>query len=146
MSFHEQASSAIGNKLKLFRREPQRFATRAILAGVYFTIIAAFAAATATLLDSSAPGWGKYAFGVIFASALYIIIFLQGELATGGMMFISYVAISRKTPVSWGAVIIIYDTIFNVLGTLRTAFAKLWGVLIIIPALAYMGYEHSIAN
>ena len=72
MSFYEAAPEAIKNKVDLFSTEPARFATRSVLAGVYLGIMTAFAASTAQLLDGYAPGWGKYAFGAIFASTLYL--------------------------------------------------------------------------
>ena len=102
VSFYEAAPTAIKNKVDLFSEEPARFATRAVLAGVYLGIMTAFAASTAQLTDTYAPGWGKYAFGGIFASTLYIIIVLQGELATGDMMFMTYGAIHKKNTVVRG--------------------------------------------
>ena len=116
MSFTEKAPSAIQNKLDLFGQEPARFAVRAVMAGVYLGIMTAFAAATATLLEPVAPGWGKYAFGSIFAVTLYIIVVLQGELATGDMMFMTYGAIHRMNTVQRGLVLILVVTFFNLVG------------------------------
>lgn len=205
VSFHEKAPVAISNKLDLFAHEPARFAVRAVMAGVYLGIMTAFASTTATLLEAHAPGWGKYAFGAIFASTLYVIIVLQGELATGNMMFMAYGATQKMNTVSRGLVLILYVTLFNLIGGLLIAglisqttiahagdvqydflhtllvsklekpsitlfveailanmvvniafmlstqagndySAKLWSVVLIIPAFATMSYEHSIAN
>ena len=205
VSFHEKAPAAITNKLDLFTHEPARFAVRAVMAGVYLGIMTAFASTTATLLETHAPGWGKYAFGAIFASTLYVIIVLQGELATGNMMFMAYGATQKMNTVSRGLVLILYVTLFNLIGGLLIAglisqttiahagdaqydflhtllvsklekpsitlfveailanivvniafmlsaqagkdfTAKLFGVILIIPAFAAMSYEHSIAN
>ncbi len=205
VSFHEKAPAAITNKLDLFTHEPARFAVRAVMAGVYLGIMTAFASTTATLLETHAPGWGKYAFGAIFASTLYVIIVLQGELATGNMMFMAYGATQKMNTVSRGLVLILYVTLFNLIGGLLIAglisqttiahagdaqydflhtllvsklekpsitlfveailanivvniafmlstqagndySAKLWSVVLIIPAFATMSYEHSIAN
>lgn len=205
MSFAEEAPASIQNKLDLFSHEPARFAARAVMAGVYLSIMTAFAASTATLVEAAAPEWGKYAFGAIFAATLYIIIVLQGELATGDMMFMTYGAVHRMNTVWRGLLIIFVATVFNLVGAVvlswlistttiaqdvsldggflhdmledklskpsvtlffeailanivvNIAFmvstqagkdysAKLWGVIIIIPAFAAMSYEHSIAN
>lgn len=205
VSFDQKARGAIRNKLDLFTHEPARFAVRASLAGVYLGIMTAFASATATLLELSAPGWGKYAFGAIFATTLYVIIVLQGELATGDMMFMGYGAIDRLTTFQRGLALLVFVTVFNLVGAVlisaliahtsiaqaaeteleflrgllaaklakpnatlfieailanmvvNIAFmlatqagkdfaAKLWGVVLIIPAFATMGYEHSVAN
>lgn len=116
MSFYEAAPHAIKNKVDLFTQEPARFATRAVLAGVYLGIMTAFAASTAQLLDVYAPGWGKYAFGGIFASTLYIIIVLQGELATGDMMFMTYGAVHKKNDPWRGFLLVVFVTFFNLLG------------------------------
>ena len=147
---------------------------------------------------------GRYAFAAIFASTLYIIVVLQGELATGDMMFMTYGAIHRKNTISRGFAIVCFVTLFNFIGgvivtylisittigeavtmdsfiyqlisaklekpsgklfveailaniVVNIAFmlsaqagkdftAKLFGVILIIPAFAAMSYEHSIAN
>ena len=204
MNFFETASRAITNKLDLFSQEPARFAVRAIMAGVYLGIMTAFAANTATTVEAAAPGMGRYAFAAIFASTLYIIVVLQGELATGDMMFMTYGAIHRKNTISKGFAIVCFVTLFNFIGgvivtylisittigeavttdsfiyqlivaklekpsgklfveailaniVVNIAFmlsaqagkdftAKLFGVILIIPAFAAMSYEHSIAN
>ena len=121
VSFYEAAPTAIKNKVDLFSEEPARFATRAVLAGVYLGIMTAFAASTAQLTDTYAPGWGKYAFGGIFASTLYIIIVLQGELATGDMMFMTYGAIHKKNTVVRGLLLVLFVTIFNLIGAVVIA-------------------------
>lgn len=121
MSFFEAAPKIISNKLALFGQEPARFATRAVLAGVYLGIMTAFAATTAQLLDEYAPGWGKYAFGAIFASTLYIIIVLQGELATGDMMFMTYGSIHKLNSFWRGVLLVLFVTFFNLVGAVAIA-------------------------
>lgn len=118
MSFYEAAPRAILNKAELFAKEPARIAIRAIMAGVYLGIMTAFALATAQLLEEYAPGWGRYAFAAIFASTLYIIIVLQGELATGNMMFMTYGAIHKKVNPWTGFLLVLYVTIFNFIGAI----------------------------
>lgn len=122
MSFFEAAPKIISNKLALFGQEPARFATRAVLAGVYLGIMTAFAASTAQLLDEYAPGWGKYAFGAIFASTLYIIIVLQGELATGDMMFMTYGAIHKLNSFWRGVLLVLFVTFFNLVGAIIVSY------------------------
>lgn len=116
MSFHESAPKSIQNKLDLFTQEPLRFAARAMLAGVFLGIMTAFAANTATTVDSLAPGMGRYIFASIFASTLYVIVVLQGELATGDMMFMTYGAIHKKNTVLKGFAIVCFVTLFNLIG------------------------------
>ena len=116
VSFHESAPKAIQNKLDLFNQEPVRFAVRAILAGVFLGIMTAFAANTATVVESIAPGAGRYAFASIFASTLYVIVVLQGELATGDMMFMTYGVIHKKNTVLKGLAIVCFVTLFNLIG------------------------------
>ena len=205
VSFSEKAPAAINNKLQLFGEEPARFAVRAMMAGVYLSIMTAFAGATGTLLESYAPGWGKYIYGSLFAVTLYIIVVLQGELATGDMMYMTYGAIHRMAKFSRGLLLVLMVTFFNLVGAVLIAWlisrttighdalvsesflssmmedkmrkstltlfaeailanivvniafflctqagkdyaAQLQGVIIVIPAFATMGYEHSIAN
>ena len=116
MSFHVSAPKSIEKKLDLFTQEPARFATRAMLAGVFLGIMTAFAANTATTIESLAPGMGRYAFASIFASTLYIIVVLQGELATGDMMFMTYGAVHRKNTLRKGFALVCFVTLFNLIG------------------------------
>lgn len=205
MSFHDQALKSIDRKLELYSNDFGRFAVRAIMAGVYLGIMTAFAGATGTLLESYAPGWGKYVFGCLFAVTLYIILILRGELATGDMMYMTYGAIHKANTVSRGLFLVLVVTFFNLVGAVlisllisRTTIganalvtehflaelmeakmakgpttlfteailanivvniafflstqagtdyaAQLQGTIIVIPAFATMGYEHSIAN
>lgn len=116
VSFHDSALRSIQNKLDLFDFEPPRFAVRAMLAGVYLGIMTAFASATATLLEPVAAGWGKYAFGMIFACTLYIIVVLQAELATGDMLFMTYGSLHGKNTVVKGIFVVLIVTFFNFFG------------------------------
>ena len=116
MSFHLSAPQSIEKKLDLFTSEPARFATRAMLAGMFLGIMTAFAANTATVIESLAPGMGRYAFASIFASTLYIIVVLQGELATGDMMFMTYGAVHRKNTLRKGFALVCFVTLFNLIG------------------------------
>lgn len=122
MSFSEKAPVSIQNKLDLFGREPGRFALRAIMAGVLLGIMTAFAAATATLTEAYAPGWGKYPFAMIFAVTLYMIVVLQAELATGNMMFMTYGFVHRLNTIPRGLVVILYVTFFNLIGAAIISF------------------------
>ncbi|MCQ4620677.1 formate/nitrite transporter family protein [Corynebacterium sp. CCUG 71335] len=116
MNFHKTAPGIIGRKLDLFSTEPSRFAVRAIMAGVYLGIMTSFAAATGTIMESYAPGWGGYVFAAIFATTLYIIIVLQGELATGDMMFMTYGAVTKHVSLLRGLALILFVTLFNLVG------------------------------
>lgn len=87
-----------------------------MLAGVFLGIMTAFAANTATAAESMVPGLGRYAFASIFATTLYVIVVLQGELATGDMMFMTYGAIHKKNTLRRGFAIVCFVTLFNLIG------------------------------
>lgn len=87
-----------------------------MLAGLFLGIMTAFAANTATAVEAVAPGMGRYAFASLFAPTLYIIVVLQGELATGDMMFMTYGAIHRKNTLRKGFTIVCFVTFFNLIG------------------------------
>lgn len=204
MNFDSTLAESIGFKAYLFKNELPKFAVRSMLAGLFLTIITAFAAVAATSVEAEAPGFGKYVFAAIFATALYVMIVLGAELATGNMMFATYGSVSKR--VSWfgGFIAVVVCTLFNLLGVLLTAYlitkstafeavdpdnflaglvnvklakdpwhlflegifantvvnigilmavqagkdfsAKLWAIVMVIPAFAAMGYEHSIAS
>ena len=122
MSFSEKAPVSIQNKLDLFGREPGRLALRSVMAGVYLGIMTAFAAATATLTEAYAPGWGKYPFAMLFAVTLYIMVVLQAELATGNMMFMTYGYVHKLNNISRGLVIILFVTFFNLVGAIAVSY------------------------
>lgn len=95
---------------------------RSVMAGVYLGIMTAFAAATATLTEAYAPGWGKYPFAMLFAVTLYIMVVLQAELATGNMMFMTYGYVHKLNKISRGLAIILFVTFFNLVGAIGISF------------------------
>lgn len=204
MNFDSTLAESIGFKAYLFNNELPKFAVRSMLAGLFLTIITAFAAVAATAVEAEAPGFGKFVFAGIFASALYVMVVLGAELATGNMMFSTYGSVTKRLGWLNGFALVVVCTLFNLLGVLLTAYfitkstafeavdpdnflagltsvklakdpqhlflegifanivvnigilmavqagkdftAKLFAIILVIPAFAAMGYEHSIAS
>ena len=70
MNFDSTLAESIGFKAYLFNNELPKFAVRSMLAGLFLTIITAFAAVAATAVEAEAPGFGKFVFAAIFALSL----------------------------------------------------------------------------
>lgn len=122
MNFDSTLAESIGFKAYLFTHELPKFAVRSMLAGMFLTIITAFAAVAATSVEAQLPGFGKYVFAPIFATALYIIIVLGAELATGNMMYATYGTITGRVPGVKAFFAVVVCTLFNLLGVLITAY------------------------
>lgn len=204
MNFDGTLADSIGFKSYLYTYELPKFAVRSMLAGMFLTIMTAFATVASTQVESSAPGYGRFVFAAIFCLSLYVIVVLGAELATGNMMFMTYGSASGRLPWLKGFLMVSTCTIFNLLGVLITAVflvhatafqpigmdsflaatvetklakpdsllfmegifanivvnigvllaiqagkdftAKFLAIMLIVPAFAAMGYEHSIAS
>lgn len=121
MSLNEAAAAAVTKKNTLFREDLPRFSVRAILAGVYLTLGTAFAGVVGQAVNGVAPGLGPIVFAMLFGLALFSILILGAELATGNMMFFSYGAAQKQ--VSWGRaiVVVVVTTLLNLIGAIIIA-------------------------
>lgn len=204
MNFDGSLADSIGFKTYLYTYELPKFAVRSMLAGMFLTIMTAFATVASTQVESVAPGFGRFVFAAIFCLSLYVIVVLGAELATGNMMFMTYGSASGRLPWLKGFLMVVTCTLFNLLGVLLTAVllvhvsalqpigldsflaatlnaklakapsllflegifanvvvnigvllaiqagkdftAKFLAIMLIVPAFAAMGYEHSIAS
>lgn len=118
MALQETIQAGAAKKVQLFDEEMPRFLVRALLAGIYLTIGTAFAAVAGNAVEQHAPGLGSIVFALFFGLGLFAIVILNTELATGGMMFMSWAAADKK--LGWGKAvwIVVVMTVANLIGAI----------------------------
>lgn len=122
MALNDVAHGALQRKLDLFDNDFARFAVRGVLAGVYLTLATGFAGMAGSAVEAHAKGIGSLVFAFLFGIGLFAIIVLNGELATGNMMFGSYGAIKKQA--NWGKalIFIVTTTLLNLVGCVVIAY------------------------
>lgn len=121
MSLAETLDKGAAKKVELLDKDFGRFAGRAVLAGIYLTVATAFAGVAGNAVEKLAPGLGSVVFALLFGFGLFAIVVLNGELATGDMMFGSWA--SAKGNQSWGKTIwfVVAATLCNLVGAFLVA-------------------------
>ena len=114
--FKEKIEKACKKKVTLFKESFWRYALRATLAGAFLTMSTAVGIYAADKIAHVHPDLQKFMFAFIFAFGLVYILFLNAELATSNMMYLSaglyYKAIDWKK----AGKILLTCTLFNLLG------------------------------
>ncbi|MBZ6527405.1 formate/nitrite transporter family protein [Aerococcaceae bacterium DSM 111021] len=109
-------------KEALFRTEFIRYGVRSIFAGMYLTLGSAVAFIAADHFSVINPVLGRTLFALLFPWGLVTIIMLNGELATSNMMFLTNAAYRKTIPVRSAIGILLMCTLFNLIGSMVTAF------------------------
>lgn len=105
-------------KESLYSQSKFKYAIRSMFAGAFLTFSTAAGAVGADLINKIAPGSGRFLFPFVFAWGLAYIVFLNAELVTSNMMFLTAGSFLKK--ISWRktAEILLYCTLFNLIGAL----------------------------
>lgn len=117
-AFLTKVSGATGKKQALFDSNKLKYALRSIFAGAFLTLTTAAGAIAADLSNKFLPGSGRFVFPAFFAWGLAYIVFLNSELVTSNMMFLTSGALLKK--INWGKafLILFYCTFFNLVGAI----------------------------
>ena len=109
---------ACKKKESLYSNSKFKYAIRSMFAGAFLTFSTAAGAVGADLINKIAPGSGRFLFPFVFAWGLAYIVFLNAELGTSNMMFLTAGSFLKK--ISWRktAEILLYCTFFNLIGAL----------------------------
>ena len=117
-SFSVSVGKACAKKEALFVESKLRYALRATLAGAFLTLTTAVGGIAADYSMLVHPVLGKFVFAFLFAWGLVFVLFLNAELATSNMMYLTagvyYGAIKLPKAVK----ILLYCTVFNLVGAL----------------------------
>lgn len=105
-------------KESLFNKSKCKYAIRSMFAGAFLTFSTAAGAIGADLLNSIVPNSGYFLFPFVFAWGLVYIVFLNAELVTSNMMYLTAGAFLKKMNWKKALIILLYCTLFNLIGAL----------------------------
>lgn len=88
-NFIQKVGAACNKKEDLYQKSKTRYAVRSIFAGGFLTLSTAVGAVAADLLNTFLPGSGRFLFPFIFAWGLVYLLFLNAELTTSNMMYLT---------------------------------------------------------
>lgn len=113
--FISKIEFACNKKESLYSQSKFKYAIRSMFAGAFLTFSTAAGAVGADLINKIAPGSGRFLFPFVFAWGLAYIVFLNAELVTSNMMFLTAGSFLKK--ISWRktAEILLYCTLFNLI-------------------------------
>ncbi|RSI96541.1 Formate/nitrite transporter [Streptococcus mitis] len=110
-------------KESLFKQSKLKYAIRSMFAGAFLTFSTAAGAIGADLLNSIVPSSGYFLFPFVFAWGLVYIVFLNAELVTSNMMYLTAGAFLKKIDWKKAMIILLYCTLFNLIGALVAGWA-----------------------
>ncbi|MFL2100908.1 formate/nitrite transporter family protein [Desemzia sp. FAM 23989] len=121
-------------KADLFDKSIGRYIMRAMLACFYLTLGTGIAVGMGNSIEHLTPGWGKFGYAFMFTWSLVMIIYLNAELGTSNMMYMT-TAVHRKV-LPWKKALSILGTciLFNAVGAIMISWA-----------LSYTGVFHDVA-
>ena len=123
--FVDFIKKACTKKAALLEESLGRYAARSIYAGAFLTLSTAAGAVAADQINTLHPSLGRFLFAFIFAVGLAYAVFLNGELATSNMMFLTAGTFSKAIDWKKALKVLLICSIFNLVGTLFAAFANL---------------------
>ncbi|GGE23400.1 formate/nitrite transporter family protein [Streptococcus himalayensis] len=107
---------SIKKKADLIESNYWAYALRSIFASVYLALGIAIALYTADKLEHVAAGLGKFSYGLMFGWGLLMILYMNAELGTSNMMYMT-VAMARKViPTKTALKILATCIFFNFVG------------------------------
>lgn len=118
VNFSGTIGKACQKKEALFKENKFAYALRAALAGAYLTLTTAVGGIAADNSMTIHPALGKFVFAFLFAWGLVFVLFLNTELATSNMMYLTAGVYYKKIKASTAVKILLYCTLFNLIGAL----------------------------
>ncbi|NEW63374.1 formate-nitrite transporter [Granulicatella sp. zg-ZJ] len=105
-------------KEELFDNSKSRYAMRSIFAGVFLTMSTAGGAYAAEKISHIHSDLGKFMFSFLFAWGLIYILFLNAELATSNMMYLTAGVYHKYISFKKAIIILFYCLLFNLIGAM----------------------------
>ena len=116
--FNTKLEKACHKKEALFDESKMRYALRSMFAGAFLTMSTAAGAHAAQIIAGLNPALSRFTFAFIFTWGLVYVVFLNGELATSNMMFLTAGAYQKHIKWSKAIAILFYCTLFNLVGAM----------------------------
>lgn len=114
----ENIDYSIDKKMDLFSKSKSRYFIRAILACLFLTLGTAVAFAIAMKGEDITHGLGKMLYAFMFSWSLVMIVYMDAELGTSNMMYMTIGVYTKKTPLSTALKILFSCVLFNLIGGL----------------------------
>lgn len=108
--------ASILKKEDLFNKSKTRYFMRSMLAGLFLTIGTAAAVYLGEAVNTIVPGGGKIAYALMFTWSLVMIIYLNAELGTSNMMYMTTAVHRKILPLKKAATILMACIFFNLVG------------------------------
>ncbi|MGX7350410.1 formate/nitrite transporter [Enterococcus canis] len=118
----EKIDNSIDKKVDLFYTSPVRYMVRAVFACLFLTLGTAVAFSIAMKGEDMVHGLGKILYSFMFSWSLVMIIYMNAELGTSNMMYMTIGVFRKKVSVSLGLKILFTCILFNLIGGVFFAF------------------------
>lgn len=112
----EQIDKSISKKMNLFQSSFMRYAFRAVLACMFLTLGTAVAFAIAIKGEGMVHGLGKILYAFMFSWSLVMILYMNAELGTSNMLYMTVGVYRKKINFSFAAKILVTCIFFNLVG------------------------------
>ena len=121
-NFIKKVNAACLKKESLVDHSIIKYIFRSILAGAFLTLTTIAGLVVADHLSSISPFLDKISFASIFAIGLAYVLFLNAELATGNMMFLTAGCYYKFISIKKAVIILCLCTIGNLIGAYLISF------------------------
>ena len=120
----EKIDASIEKKANLFENSFSRYAVRAVLACLFLTLGTAVAFAIAMKGEDIAHGLGKILYAFMFSWGLVMILYMNAELGTSNMLYMTVGVFRQRLALSKAAKILFARIFFNMLESIAVKLAK----------------------
>ncbi|WP_195155158.1 formate/nitrite transporter family protein [Enterococcus faecium] len=118
----EKIDASIEKKANLFENSFSRYAVRAVLACLFLTLGTAVAFAIAMKGEDVAHGLGKILYAFMFSWGLVMILYMNAELGTSNMLYMTVGVFRQRLALSKAAKILFACIFFNMIGGILCGF------------------------
>lgn len=112
----EKIDGSIYKKVDLIENSYARYAVRAMLACLFLTLGSAVAFSIAIKGEAIAPGLGKMLYAFMFSWSLVMILYMNAELGTSNMLYMTVGVYRKKIDFLMAAKILVTCILFNLIG------------------------------
>jgi len=135
----EKIDASIEKKVNLINSSYVRYAVRSVLATLFLTLGTAIAFGEAIQAEKLAIGSGKFVFAFMFSWSLVMILFMNAELGTSNMLFMTVGVYRKKVDLKTAAKLLFTCILFNLVGGIFFGYLiSLTGPFQNLPADNYM--------
>jgi len=112
----EKIEASIEKKVDLIGNSYARYAVRAVLASLFLTLGTAVAFSIAIKGEHIAHGFGKILYAFMFSWSLVMILYMNAELGTSNMLYMSVGVQRKRLKLGLAAKILFTCILFNLIG------------------------------